>query len=145
MVNKKYQEEIIALLQGGYSISSISKVMSKKYKTEIKNSDILILARQRNIRVGNKDLEKLSTKDISKALPYAVKDENLVNSVKNKLIILLICFIALLGAIYLIGGFKPMLITLGVVLTVLILALIVVYFKFIKGNADISSFIRKRK
>ena len=87
MVNKKYQEEVIALLQGGYSISSIAKVMSKKYKTEIKNSDILILAKQRNIRVGNKDLEKLNTKDVGKVLPQAVKDEKLVNSVKNKLII----------------------------------------------------------
>ena len=145
MVNKKYQEEVIALLQGGYSISSIAKVMSKKYKTEIKNSDILILAKQRNIRVGNKDLEKLNTKDVGKVLPQAVKDEKLVNSVKNKLIILFVCFVVLLGAIYLIGGFKPMLITLGVVLTVLIVGLVIVYFKFIKGNSEIISFLKKRK
>ena len=83
MVNKKYQNEIITLLQGGYSISSISKVMSKKYKTEIKNSDILILAKQKNIKVGNKDLEKLSVKDISNVLLHAVKDENFINNVKN--------------------------------------------------------------
>ena len=58
-IPKNVQQELVILLQQGYSIDSVCKAMSKKYKgVELKKPDIIILAKRYNIKIGTKDLTK---------------------------------------------------------------------------------------
>ena len=52
-IPKNVQQELVILLQQGYSIDSVCKAMSKKYKgVELKKPDIIILAKRYNIKIG---------------------------------------------------------------------------------------------
>lgn len=135
-INRQHQTEIATFLQGGYSIDSICKVMSKKYKgTDFKKSDVLILARQMGLKnIGTKDLskQKIDLKTAKKALPLIMKDKNLVNSIKTKLLFVLIIFVTLLGTSFYFGGVKPMLFTALGGVGIVGLAILFLYFKYFK-------------
>ena len=58
-IPKNVQQELVIFLQQGYSIDSVCKAMSKKYKgVELKKPDIIILSKRYNIKIGTKYLTK---------------------------------------------------------------------------------------
>lgn len=144
-ITSQQKQEIIGMLHNGYSIDSISKVMSKKYKKQnFAKSDILIISKQVGIKnIGKKDIKKqsLDVKTAEKMVSKVLNDKNST----SKLIILLISFIALLGVIWYFTSFKIMLITCIVIVSILFILSMFVYFKFIRKSDKIKKEIRNTK
>lgn len=148
-ITSQQKQEIIGMLHNGYSIDSISKVMSKKYKKQnFAKSDILIISKQIGIKnIGKKDIKKqsLDVKTAEKMVSKVLNDKNSTNKLTSKLIILLISFIALLGVIWYFISFKIMLITCIVIVSILFILSMFVYFKFIRKSDKIKKEIRNTK
>lgn len=148
VINKKYQNEIVSCLQLGYSIPSICKVMSKKYKgVEFKSSDIIILAKQRNIQVGKKDLskEKIDFKTAEKMLPTILEDSAMMGKIKKSILIIILCFVVLMGVIWYLAGIKPMLITLAICAVVFGGIFAYIYFTYVRNGKSAQSVKKKLK
>lgn len=140
MISKKYQTEVLSLLQMGYSIDSICKVMSKRYKgIEFKSSDLVILAKKMNIKVGKKDLskEKLDLNMAKQALPELMKDTDFMGKVKKSIAIIVISLLVLLGVIGYLTNLKTMFICLGVLLVFVFAFLTFCYFKYVRKDKQI--------
>ncbi len=146
-ITKSVQQEIIALLMQGYSIKSVIFAMSKKYKNvEFKQSDILILAKRNNIKVGNRDItkEKVDLKTITDNLPTLLNDKSFMGEIKNKLIILAVCLLVLLGVLYFFTGWKIALGVFGGLVLVAGIAVLILYLKYVKPNKQLQSSFKKK-
>lgn len=137
-ISSNVQREIVSLLQQGYSIDSIIKVLSKQYKNiDFKKSDIVILAKKNNIKnIGSKDLSKtkIDLKTAQKMMPTLLENKSLVSEIRNKLIIVGICLLVLLGVIYFLTDIKVTLIVFGILVLLIGAAIGFSYFKFVKPN-----------
>ena len=130
----------------GYSIDSICKVMSKRYKgIEFKSSDLVILAKKMNIKVGKKDLskEKLDLKMAKQALPELMKDTDFMGKIKKSIAIIVISLLVLLGVIGYLTNLKTMFICLGVLLVFVFAFLTFCYFKYVRKDKQILRNIKK--
>ena len=151
-IPKNVQQELVILLQQGYSIDSICKAMGKKYKNvEFKKSDIFLIAKKNNIKVGSKDLtkEKIDLNTAKNMMPDLLKNNDLMGQIKSKLILVFVCILVLLGAIGFLAGWKIAL-YVGIGVLVLIgIAVGISYFKFVKPNKAVrdavKSNLRKKK
>ena len=143
-VNKKDKEEILALIRSGYNIQSVCKIMENKTNgTKYSQADIILVAKNAGIKnFGKKEYsEKLSVKE---SLPALVKDEKVVSKAKKSIIMLLICLAIIVAVIGYIWGLKPMLITLGVVILILIGFVLYCYTHLVKGNINLKSMVKKK-
>ena len=70
-ITREIQEKSLFLLQQGYSAKSVSQAVNLMFAADSNPSDMLILAKRNNIKVGIKDLtkEKIKIKEVIKALP----------------------------------------------------------------------------
>ena len=151
-ISKNIQQELVILLQQGYSIDSICKAMGKKYKNvEFKKSDIFLIAKKNNIKVGSKDLtkEKIDLNTAKNMMPELLKNNDLMGQVKSKLILVFVCILVLLGVIGFLVNWKIAL-YVGIGVLVLIgIAVGISYFKFVKPNKAVrdavKSNLRKKK
>ena len=151
-ISKNIQQELVILLQQGYSIDSICKAMGKKYKNvEFKKSDIFLIAKKNNIKVGSKDLtkEKIDLNTAKNMMPELLKNNDLMGQVKSKLILVFVCILVLLGVIGFLVDWKIAL-YVGIGVLVLIgIAVGISYFKFVKPNKAVrdavKSNLRKKK
>ena len=151
-ISKNIQQELVILLQQGYSIDSVCKAMSKKYKNvEFKKSDVFLIAKKNNIKVGSKDLtkEKIDLNTAKNMMPELLKNNDIMSQVKSKLILVLICILVLIGVVGFLAGWKIAL-YMGIGVFVLIgIAVGISYFKFVKPNKAVrdavKSNLRKKK
>ena len=147
-VTNKQKLEIVGLLQNGYSIDSRHTVINKNYKNlNISKSDILVLAKQYNVKqIGKKDLskEKVNLQVAEQIVSNVLNNETQSNSLKHGIIVFFICLLILFGAISYFVGLKVGFIVLGVIVSILILLSMIVYFKFIKKSSKIKSEIFKK-
>ncbi len=145
-ISKVIQQEIIILAQQGFSASSICEVMKKKYKNlNIKNSDIVILAKKNGIKMGTKDItkEKIDLKTAQNMMPSLLEDKDVIKQVKSKLALIIFCLLALLGVIgFLTDWMIALYIFIGLFI-VFAVAVAVCYFKFIKPNKN--SLVHRKK
>lgn len=138
-IPKNIQQEIVILLQQGFSANSVCEVMKKKYKNvDIKGSDIIILAKKNNIRMGNKDItkEKIDLKTAQKMMPELLENKDVMKQVKSKIGLIIVCLLALLGVV---GFLTDWMIALNIFVVLVIvvgIALCICYFKFIKPNKN---------
>jgi hypothetical protein len=144
-ISKNIQQELVILLQQGYSIDSICKAMGKKYKNvEFKKSDIFLIAKKNNIKVGSNDLtkEKIDLNTAKNMMPELLKNNDLMGQVKSKLILVFVCILVLLGAIGFLAGWKIAL-YVGIGVLVLIgIAVGISYFKFVKPNKAVRDAVK---
>ena len=151
-ISKNIQQELVILLQQGYSIDSVCKAMSKKYKNvEFKKSDVFLIAKKNNIKVGSKDLtkEKIDLNTAKNMMPELLKNNDIMSQVKSKLILVLVCILVLLAVTGFLAGWKIAL-YIGIGVFVLIgIAVGISYFKFVKPNKAVrdavKSNLRKKK
>ena len=147
-VTNKQKLEIVGLLQNGYSIDSIHKVINKEYKNlNISKSDIIVLAKQYNVKqIGKKDLSKenVNLQVAEQIVSNVLNNEAESKSLKHGIIVVFICLLILFGNISYFVGLKVGFIFLGVIVFILILLSMIVYFKFIKKSSKIKSEIFKK-
>lgn len=146
-ISRDIQQEVIALLYQGYSAKSVSYAISKAHKgVELKPSDILIMAKKNNIKIGTKDItkEKIDMKSVSKAMPQILENEGMMKQVKSKIILIIICLLALLGVIFFLTDWKVTLIVLGCIVAVLGVGVVFSYFKFVKPNKNMRSYLKNK-
>ena len=139
------EKEILNLIRNGYNAESIVLRLSKKYK-DLKKSDVIIVAKKYGInKFGKKDLTttKGKMKEAENNLAFAMTQKPLVDKIKKTLIGLFVAIVLLLVVIGVIFGIKPFLIGLGIVLGITVILCIISYFKFIKGNKEVSKLVDK--
>lgn len=144
-IPKNVQQELVILLQQGYSIDSVCKAMSKKYKgVELKKPDIIILAKRYNIKIGTKDLtkEKIDLNMAKNMMPDLLKNNDLMGQIKSKLILVFVCILVLLGAIGFLAGWKIALYVGIGVLVLISIAVGISYFKFVKPNKAVRDAVK---
>lgn len=147
MVSKKVTEDIVVLLKQGYSIDSIHKFMVKKHKKmNIKQSDIVIISKKNNIKVGSKDIfkEKLNAKSVETMVPKLLRDKELVSDIKTKIVIILLSLLVLIVVIGFSISWKVALIILGGLFIIISISVLISYFKFIKTNKNLRDIIVKK-
>lgn len=148
-ITNQQKQEIVGMLHNGYSVDSISRTMSKKYKKQnFAKSDILIISKQAGIKnIGKKDIKKqpLDVKIAEKMVSQVLNDKTSTKNLVSKLIILLFCFIALLGVIWYFTNLKVMLIVCVTIICILVILSLFVYLKFIRKSDKIKKEIRNTK
>ena len=136
-ISKGMQQEIIILLQQGFSANSICEVMKKKHKNvNLKSSDIIILAKKNNIKMGNKDItkEKIDLKSVKNMMPQMLDNKDMMKEVKGKIALIVVCLFALLGVVgFLTDWMVALYIFIGLIV-IFAFAVGVSYFKFVKPN-----------
>ena len=146
-ISKDIQQEMIALLYQGYSAKSVCYAISKAHKgVEIKQSDVLIIAKKNNIKLGTKDItkEKADMKSVSQAMPQILQNDGIMKQVKSKIMIIIVCLLALLGVIFFLTDWKVTLIVLGCIVGVLGIGVLFSYFKFVKPNKNMRSYLKNK-
>lgn len=146
-ISKDIQQEVIALLYQGYSVKSVSYAIAKAHKgVELKQSDILIIAKKNNIKLGTKDItkEKVDMKSVSQAMPQILQNEGMMKQVKSKLILIFVCLLALLGVIYFLTDLKVTLIVVGCLLVLLGIGVGFSYLKFVKPNKNMRTYLKNQ-
>lgn len=104
-IPRDVQEKVIALLRDGYSAKSICVAINKYYKnTNLKPTDVIILAKKHNIKMGTKDVvkEKLSFKAMFKAMPQLMKNKETRKQLIKSLAIFVVAIAALVLVCFLI-------------------------------------------
>lgn len=146
-ISKDIQQEVMALLYQGYSTKSVCYAISKAHKgLELKQSDVLILAKKNNIKVGTRDItkEKVDMKTVSKAMPQILENEGIMKQVKSKVILIIICLLVLLGVLYFLTDLKVTLIVVGCILVLLGIGVLFSYIKFVKPNKNMKSYLKNK-
>lgn len=146
-IGKQQEKEVINLLHMGYSSKSIIAVMKRKYKLQLTNGEIIVIAKKMGIRkIGNKDANSLKDKmeNISYSLPTILDNETYKTKLKKNLILILLCLIILFVCIYFLGGLKIFLISLSVFGVIIISLITLVYLKFVYKNKSIREKLFKK-
>lgn len=147
-LNAEQKKDLLTVLSQGYSANSALIVMNRKYpKLNLKVMDIIVLSKSLGIKnIGNKDItkENISSDMLGSALPNMLNDNSMMNKIKSSLFIVVLCLIALVVAVGLFTNWKISLIVGGILLGVIIVAVIVLYFKFVKGNDALKGLIKDK-
>ena len=147
-LNAEQKKDLFTVLSNGYSANSALIVMNQKYPNlNLKVMDIIVLSKSMGIRnIGNKDITKedINSDMIGNALPNVLNDNTMMSKIKNSLLIILLCLIAVVVAIGLFTNWKISLIVGGCLLSIIIVAIILLYCKFVKGNDMIKGLIKEK-
>ena len=147
-LNAEQKKDLCIVLSQGYSANSALIVMNRKYpKLNLKVMDIIVLSKSLGIKnIGNKDItkENISSDMIGSALPNMLNDNSMMKKIKSSLFIIVLCLIALVVAVGLFSSWKISLIVAGSLLGVIIVAIIVLYCKFVKGNNALKGVIKEK-
>lgn len=146
-ISKQVEKEIINLLHMGYSSKSITDVMKKKYKLQITNGEIIVIAKKMGIhKIGNRDINSFKDKmeNISYSLPTILENDTYKNKLKKNLVLILLCLIILFVSIYLLGGLKIFVIALSVFGVIVVSLIMIVYFKYVYKNKSIREKLFKK-
>ena len=147
-LNAEQKKDLLTVLSQGYSANSALIVMNRKYpKLNLKVMDIIVLSKSLGIKnIGNKDItkENISSDMIGSALPNMLNDNSMMKKVKSSLFIVVLCLIALVVAVGLFTNWKISLIVGGSLLGIIAVAIIILYFKFVKGNNVLKGVIKEK-
>lgn len=147
-LNAEQKKDLCIVLSQGYSANSALIVMNRKYpKLNLKVMDIIVLSKSLGIKnIGNKDItkENISSDMIGSALPNMLNDNSMMKKIKSSLFIIVLCLIALVVAVGLFSSWKISLIVGGSLLGVILVAITILYFKFVRGNNALKGVIKDK-
>lgn len=147
-LNAEQKKDLLIILSQGYSANSALIVMNRKYpKLNLKVMDIIVLSKSLGIKnIGNKDItkENISSDMIGSALPNMLNDNSMMKKIKSSLFIIVLCLIALVVAVGLFSSWKISLIVGGSLLGVILVAITILYFKFVRGNNALKGVIKDK-
>lgn len=147
-LSAEQKKDLLTVLSNGYSANSALIVMNQKYpKLNLKVMDIIVLSKSLGIKnIGNKDITKedINSDMLGSALPNVLNDNTMMSKIKNSLLIILLCLIALVVAIGLFTSWKISLIVGGCLFILIAVVIFILYCKFVKGNDMLKGLIKEK-
>ena len=140
-LNRTVKREVIGLIKAGYSVEAICALMKdKSHPITLAPSEVLLVAKQNNLKLGHKKYDK---KELQKQqLHNTLNSEEDLAKVKKSLVILVLCLIGLLVAVWLLYGFRAFLIALICIISFIAF---IGLFLFIRFKKELVEFKENKK
>lgn len=146
-IRNDIKQEIIGSLRSGFSVDDTLKAITKKHKDlKITKSDIVIIAKQANIKtVSGKNMSKSDKviKGAEQMLPKVLNDEGNFGKAKNSILVFTFAVLLLLGVLWYWLGIETMLIGLSIIVAIVLVLYLIVYFTIIRKSPKIKDLILK--